>query len=252
MMAKVIANISRYLIITTLLLTNSGLRGAGIQSNTITLYTEINHPYVYHQEGSKKLTGIAYEIVTEMMKRTNLKAEIVVAPWLRTLRMHEQNDNSCVFVMNRTEKREKQYQWVGLIITGGLAIFKRPDSSIDINSLNDLKPYLLVGKTDSQSIYGLSDQYGIDIIEVDSDEKAIELLYHGRVELMAGGIIDAPLAAKYLGLPKPEIALKRGVALLSMGCSLNLDDLKMKKLINIHNSMTNYRNKILNKYLLII
>ncbi|MEL0037079.1 MAG: hypothetical protein VW882_11870 [Gammaproteobacteria bacterium] len=52
-------------------------------NNQITLYTEINHPYVYYKQGTNELTGIAYEIVQETLKRTDLVANIEVMPWLR-------------------------------------------------------------------------------------------------------------------------------------------------------------------------
>lgn len=215
---------------------------------TMTLYTEINHPYVYYKNNSKELTGIAYDMVLELAKRANIQPQIIVAPWLRAIRMLENNNDSCLFIMNKTKEREKKYQWIGPMIIGGIAIFKKPDSPIVINSMDDLQNYTVIGKVDSVSIQSLKEKYNIKLLEASTDEQAVTLLYHGRAPLLAAGIIDAPLAAKYLDYPKPVMAFKRGTVELSIGCSLNLPALKMNKLLDAYHSMNSFRQKILDKY----
>jgi len=214
----------------------------------IALITEINHPYLYYKEGTKELTGIAYDMVMELMKRADIKYELKVLPWLRALRVLDNTDNSCLFIMNRTAERELKYQWVGPLVIGGIGIYKKPLSSIEITSLKDLKNYVVVGKEDSVSIKYLKDIFDAEVIKASSDEQAIKLLYHGRAQLWAAGIIDGPLAAKYLGLPKPEIAFKRGITDLSMGCSLNISPIQYKKLLKAYDSMEDFRKAVMKRY----
>jgi len=182
------------------------------------------------------------------MKRADINYELKVLPWMRAIRNLDSTDNSCLFIMNRTAERELKYQWIGPLVIGGIAIYKQPSSTIEINSLKDLKDYIVVGKQDSVSIKYLKDVFNVKVLKASSDEQAIKLLYRGRAQLWAAGIIDGPLAAKYLELPRPEIAFRRGITDLSIGCSSNIPSSHYKKLLKAHDSMEDFRKSILDKY----
>jgi len=216
---------------------------------SLILFTEINHPYVYYKEGTEQLTGIAYDIVSEMMIRAKIRPDIRVLPWLRALREVGKTDNACLFIMNRTAKREPKFHWVGPMIHGGVAIYKRPGSPIEINSIFDLKKHLIIGKRDGVSIQDLEARFGINILYTSSDEQAVKLLYQKRANLWAAGLIDGPLAAKAMNLPQPEIAFIRGKTDLSMGCSLNLSPEKLQTLQKAYKTMAEFTEKVINSYI---
>lgn len=213
------------------------------------LITEINHPYVYYKEGSKELTGIAFDIITELLKRADIQADINVRPWLRAIRMLDESDNSCLFIMNRTAQREAKYTWVGPMLIGNYSLYKRPDSPIVINQVSDIEDYVVIGKTDGTALKDLKKEIDFQTVYTSSDEQSAKLLFHGRGDLWATGDMDGPMAIKNLGLPMPTLAFTRNKTDLSMGCSLKLLPSTLKKLQDAHDTMSDFRNNIVKKYI---
>ena len=219
-------------------------------SDKLTFYTEINHPHTFYKDGTEQLTGIAYDIVYAMIEKTGLDVIIEVNPWLRSVKKQKENDNSCIFAMNRTEEREKQYQWIGPLVSGGLAIYKKSDSDIEINSLYDLKGHTVVGKIDSIALDAIKPEHGAKIVVSGTDEAAAKMFHIGRADLWAGGMVDTPLAASYIGIPAPAIALQLSKADVNLGCSLKLDSKVFELLRQAHSEVqANLAPAILKKYL---
>lgn len=221
----------------------------GHKQTSITLYTEINHPYVYYKEGTTELTGIGYDIVQEMLKRTDLDVRIEVSPWLRLIRKQKDDPHSCIFVMNRTPQRETQYLWVGPLVMGGLALFKHQDSDIEITSMADIKHYSIVGKIDGIAIKDLDTKYGAKVIKAQTDETAAKMFAQKRADLWASGLKDAPLAAKYVGIAQPVLAFKMKESDLSMGCSPYIQKTAYEQLIKAHQEISELRLQIIASYM---
>lgn len=211
--------------------------------------TEINHPYVYYKNDKNELTGIAFDIVSELLKRAQINAEVQVLPWLRAVRMLDNTNNTCLFIMNRTAEREPKYTWVGPMLIGHLSIYKRPDSTIIIESLSDINQYTVIGKTDGIALKKLKAEIDFQALYTSSDEQSAKLLFRGRGELWATGNIDGPMAIKKLGLPMPTRVFKLNETDLSMGCSLKLTPATLKKLQDAHNSMADFNKATIEKYL---
>ena len=214
----------------------------------ITIYTEINHPYLFIDEKSGEHIGLGLELLNELMKRAELTPNIVVLPWMRAMKQHKEDSNSCLYIMNRTPERESKFEWVGPMITSGLALYVRPDSNLEIFSLRELKDYTVIGKVDSVSIEGLEEIYKAKVVVANSDEQAIKMFYKGRGDFWAAGRIDGPLAARYLGLPPPKLAMTRSTVDLSMGCSLELSVEKLSKLRKAHETMSEFTSELLENH----
>jgi len=216
---------------------------------TVTLFTEINHPYVYYKKNSRELTGIGYDIIQEIIKRTDLNVRIQVSPWLRLIKKQKEDPNSCIFVMNRTPQREDQYLWVGPLIMGGLALYKHQDSDIEIKSLSDIKNYTIVGKVDGIAIKDLDTKYGAKLIKAQTDETAAKMFAQKRADLWASGLKDAPLAARYLNLPQPVLAYKMSESDLSMGCSPDMQQSDYSQLVSAYGQIDDLREQIIASYM---
>ncbi|PCJ48502.1 MAG: hypothetical protein COA74_08910 [Gammaproteobacteria bacterium] len=216
---------------------------------SINLITEINHPYVFYKEDSNELTGLAYDLIIELLKRSNVKADVTVLPWLRAIKMLDSTDNTCLFIMNRTPLREKKYTWVGPMHLGYLTVYKVPSSPIVINSISDISQYLVIGKTDGIALRDLKEKIDFKALYTSSDEQSARLLYRGRGELWATGNVDGPMATKKLGLPLPIAVFQNTPTDLSMGCSLKLLPATLEKLIEANDSMSDFRKIIIDKYL---
>jgi len=219
------------------------------QSISISLLTEINHPYLFYKKESKELTGIAYEIVTELLRRANISGKIKVLPWMRAVRTLDNDDNSCLFIMNRTPERESKYTWVGPMILGHIALYQHQDSKLQINSIADIGRNRVIGKIDGLALKSLRREIIVNAVHTSSDEQSAELLFRRRADLWITGDIDGPMAISSLHLPKPKLVLKSDKTILSMGCSLNMLGSTLSRLKSAHNSMTEFRLKVIEKYI---
>ena len=152
--------------------------------------------------------------------------------------------------MNRTPAREVHYKWVGPLIIGGLVIYKRPGDPATLNSLEDLRGKIVMGKTDSAGNAGLNTKYGAVVVTFQTDREAAATFYKGRGDFWAGGKIGAPLIAKSLNLPLPEPAFIRKEVDLSMGCSVLTSDTLIQKMNAANASLGSLKDEIIQNFTL--
>ena len=87
------------------------------------LYTEEYRPLSFYDNG--KLTGMAVEVVEQLMQRTDTSAAIQVVPWTRGYHQVQHEANSGLFSIVRTARREALFQWVGPIALGHTSFYAR-------------------------------------------------------------------------------------------------------------------------------
>lgn len=223
--------------------------GTHAQSDeALIILTEDNPPYSFVHRETGHISGTGTELVRELMRRAELQFSLTLLPWNRAFRAAQNNRNTCVFLANRTPDREQLFNWVGPLIEGGWAVYKRPDSEIVIQSPKDMKRYNVVGKSGSASVDDIEKAAGIKIMRTGQDETAARMLYYGRADLWVSGVIDGPLAAKSVDLPVPSLALLWKKADLSMACSKKTDINLIIKLNDINRSLDDLRKKVLARH----
>lgn len=108
---------SMKLTVKTLLLLVWGLLSAGLgfaqDNSSFLVVTDQFPPYSYLHKGH--LTGVAVDIVSELIHRTGYPGKIVVRPWERVLK-HAGEQQKMLFPFTRRPYREKQYKWIGPIL----------------------------------------------------------------------------------------------------------------------------------------
>lgn len=214
-------------------------------TDELILLTEENPPYNYTDPVSGEAVGSAVTIVKELMKRSGTNYSLKVLPWRRAFRQARQRPNTCIFVINRIPERETQFQWVGPLIEGGWALFRRPGSSLEIASLSDLRSYVVTGVGGSAPVTSLEKAAGIEVLAAGSDELAAQMLYRGRADFWMSGFIDAPLAAKASGLPAPELVFLWRKADLSLACSKTTSPELVARLDAINATMAALRLQVI-------
>ena len=165
------------------------------------LFTEDNPPLSYIDK-SDNISGIAVEIVREMLKELNYQDNIKLKPWARSYKLIQTKPNIALFAMTRLPQREKLFKWVGPIIYGGMALYAKKDSNIKIDSLEDVKKqHLIIGtyKNDVGELY-LKKQGFTNLESVHDDDLNIKKLIKGRIDLWSAGVFQAKEKAKKLNL----------------------------------------------------
>ncbi|MCP3924659.1 MAG: transporter substrate-binding domain-containing protein [Desulfobacterales bacterium] len=82
------------------------------------------------------------DVVVAILKEANLKGTINIYPWARALTMAQQQENTLIYCISRTKKRENLYTWVGVIAPIDFYIYSLKNRmDIQINKLEDAKKY---------------------------------------------------------------------------------------------------------------
>jgi len=213
------------------------------------LITEENPPYNFQNPENGAIEGSAVEIVQALMKGAGVDYSLTLMPWNRAFRETRANAGTCLFVVNRTPERETLFDWVGPLIHGGWAIYRRPGSDIIINSLADLKGHTIAGKMGSASVDTLENEAGITVTRTSKDELAARMLFHGRADLWVSGVVDAPAATRAIGMPPPELALLWKPADLSLACGRGTDPALVEKLNAVNRTLDELRKKVIAHHL---
>ncbi len=73
------------------------------------LFTEEYRPLSYSEKG--KLTGMAVEVVEQLVEQTGQATHIELLPWARGYHLAQREANVGLFSMVRTPEREALFQW---------------------------------------------------------------------------------------------------------------------------------------------
>lgn len=137
-------------------------------------------------DAEKHPKGAMVEIVSAMLKKAQLVADIKIYPWARSYQLALNEKNTLIFSLFRDKKREDKFQWIGKLYTlkSYLATLKsRPDIKID--SLAKAKNYS-VGtiRGDLAESYLLENNFTLnDNLFISSKYNVLwELLYSGRID----------------------------------------------------------------------
>lgn len=166
--------------------------------------TEEAPPYNYLE--NSKITGASTEIVQELLKRANMKAQFHLWPWNRSLRQAETKAHTFVYSTARNAKREKKFKWVGPLISDKWLIHTLESNPItyseDLNSLKKYKVAGLVGEADTEHMRDL----GFDVEFVNDLQLNIKKLKSGRVVLFPSTAAYAKLIGEKYNIKFKAVA----------------------------------------------
>lgn len=202
-------------ILSLVLLVQPGVRA---QVPELVLLTEHNPPAAFLEEGTGRISGMAVEVVEELLSKTEIHYSMALLPWNRAYRRATAEPNVCVFPANVTPERLELFRWIRPILTGGWAIFQTPDSDLVLNDLTDLKKHSVIGKLDSTATEILEDELGEPIARAVDDVAAAKLLFGGRVDFWLSGRTSVLDAVRLAGVPMPKVALDWKPAELGVAC----------------------------------
>jgi len=193
------------------------------------IMTEIFSPYQFKDDIDGHLIGISTEIVEAIQKELNDKSKILIYPWIRGNKILDNEKNTVLFSMMRTKSRENKYKWVGPLDKMEMVFFKRKDSNITLNSLDDARDVNRIGVTKKVANYEILNAKGFKNLDVvgGSDDKNIKKLLKGRIDLWpyvkAAGLYNAKkIGQAGMIVPIPNVILAQGD--LYIAFNKNTDD----------------------------
>ncbi|VXC57477.1 Amino acid ABC transporter substrate-binding protein, PAAT family [Pseudomonas sp. 9AZ] len=170
------------------------------------LYTEEYRPLSYFDDG--KLTGMAVEVVEQLIQRTGASASIQVVPWTRGYHQVQREVNTGLFSIVRTARRESLFQWVGPIALGHTSFYARRGAGLNVRSLKDVERFSTVAVPKQWYSYEyLSDKGLKNLYAVPTPQHMTKMFKHGRIELLVASslAIDDMLAEQGMSARDVEL-----------------------------------------------
>lgn len=164
-------------------------------SDQVHIFTENYPPYNMFAADDKTIIGKSTAIVRQIFKDAKVDYTLTLAPWARSLKSAEIDQYSAVFSTARTPDREQKFHWIGPLIINKWVFMGRKKDGIILDSMADIKPFLLGTYRSDISFKFLSDKgFKVQVTSLDAQNPL--KLSRGRIDLWSTGILLGPYLAK--------------------------------------------------------
>jgi polar amino acid transport system substrate-binding protein len=164
------------------------------------IYTEEFPPYNYQENG--RITGIATEVVREIMRRVGHPDTIKLIPWKRAYRELLTDDNVALYSMTRLPARESLFRWVGPLVEYRLDLLERADAQNMSKTLDGARQVEHVGVLDGGAAEViLTEAHFTNLVPlISAGLSAYRLLLRKHIDLLAGDVREWKYFARRTGL----------------------------------------------------
>lgn len=161
----------------------------------ITFLTHFIKPFSYEENG--EITGFAVEIVREMMKVLNHPEKIEIFPFIRAFHIVQSTPNYALFIVSKLPEREQTVKWVGPLISSGVYFYKKKETLLKIDSLDDIKKVLAIGVQRGNADHVMLQQKGFTNLHPTNNQmQSVQMLYRGRIDVTPISELVMPSMAK--------------------------------------------------------
>jgi polar amino acid transport system substrate-binding protein len=175
-----------------------------IRTVDLKIYTETYPPMNFAEKG--KLSGLATEVVQELVKRTHIRADIQLVTWEQGYKAVMEKPNVALFSVAMTPERKPFLRWVGPIAFANANFYARKGSNSGIRFLEDAKkiPHIVVVKDDYMEQF-LRKKGFSNLESVATQEIAIGELLNGKAQLFPGSNITMPALLKRVNATMDDV-----------------------------------------------
>lgn len=166
-----------------------------LHATTVTVVTEDFPPFQVVK--GKHVSGLRTNMVRIILDEANVEYTIQALPWARAYKMALTQKNTLIYSMVRSEEREHQFHWIGLLGNEKGGLYKlKSRKDINIQNLQQAKKYVIdVANEDFTHQFllknGFNKKENLHILP--KMDQARKMLYLNRVDL----ILDAPILLHY-------------------------------------------------------
>jgi polar amino acid transport system substrate-binding protein len=111
----------------------------------INLMTEEYPPVTFMKNG--EVTGFVTDMVMEISARQGIREPIRLTSWDEAYKVALSNPNVVLFSVEKTDKREKLFQWVGPVGKNSAIFYGKKGSGIRMNSIDDARKVAAIATT---------------------------------------------------------------------------------------------------------
>jgi ABC-type amino acid transport substrate-binding protein len=155
--------------------------------------------------GNKAKPGFAYEVMSEMAKRSGLKVEIDTVPWRRGQQEIQDNPNTMGFHLFRTPDREAKYAWHFGILDSSVLFVSTGKPVNSVEQAKGLSRVVVLAGTPQET--DMKNAGATNVNVVDKVDAAVRMLESGRVDAFFTVAERALFAWAEAGFPQDKLVL---------------------------------------------
>jgi polar amino acid transport system substrate-binding protein len=162
------------------------------------ILTADNPPLNFSEDG--EITGLATEVVRELIKRTDTGSDIEMTTWPDGYRELSNHANVALFSTVMTAERKELFQWVGPLVTVDTNLYALQGSGLEIANLDQARKagkVATVAKFYSEQMIAAEDF--TDTVSYPDRATSLRQLLDGKVKLMAASNTEMPAALEKAG-----------------------------------------------------
>lgn len=185
-------------------------------AQTITVVTEEYPPYNF-TDSAMKVSGLATEVVEEVLKRAKVDYRLGVYPWSRAYQMAQRAPNVLIYSIGRSAQREALFKWVGIIAPYDVYLYRlKSRADIQVTVLADAKRYTVGAvRDDVRAQYLVTQDITPELVS--SDSANTKKLAAGRIDLFPIDVIGIVSLYKREGLDPASVVKVLKLDALSSG-----------------------------------
>jgi len=168
------------------------------------ILTADNPPLNFSKDG--EITGLATEVVRELIERTGTPGVIKMVTWPEGYRALSTDPNVALFSTVMTAERKALFQWVGPLVTLDTNLYALKGSGIEIANLDQArKAGTIATVTKYYSEQMLADENFTDTESLPDRTTSLRRLLDGKVPLVVASNTEMPAALETMGVPADAV-----------------------------------------------
>lgn len=156
-----------------------------VHSENLTIITEEWPPFNYTE--NSELKGFSTEIVQLIMKDLNVLAKPLVLPSARGIKLFNIKSRAMFYSIIQTSERKPLYKWIGPFGEQSIYFFKKKNSKLKINSIEDAKKVKSICSRSQGLVFNMLTKAGFKNLDTGVSGEGIYLrALNDRCELAIG------------------------------------------------------------------
>jgi len=171
-------------------------------------------------------SGLVPELTAELFRRADIAYRLSFLPLQRALHQVQQQERSCVLLVERQQEREPHFAWVGPLLVSRLGLYAKADDNLQLSSLEQLRGLRVLSHQGSGAGEYLQ-SIGVEVIYSNKESLNLSMLQRSRARLWAtsSAVVDSLSAS-----PPPREVMPFLTLMEDIACHSRMDPAELQRL----------------------
>lgn len=171
-------------------------------------------------------SGLVPELTAELFRRADIAYRLSFMPLQRALHQVQQQERSCVLLVERQQEREPHFAWVGPLLVSRLGLYAKADDNLQLSSLEQLRGLRVLSHQGSGAGEYLQ-SIGVEVIYSNKESLNLSMLQRSRARLWAtsSAVVDSLSAS-----PPPREVMPFLTLMEDIACHSRMDPAELQRL----------------------